>query len=699
MRIALGNASRTFVLTLVLVALPAATRAEAQRFVAGAEEVTDDEQHHWKPSPGFVGGQAVSRGPIAILTNQNAALYRQEREAVTGFSLATGPGRFLVSIHMVENDPKCFGRGKRVMDIDVGGTVLRDLDVWHLATGEHVPLIYAVPVTVRGKTLPIRFRARRGKTTVSAIEVTPLPDVPATVAPDETVAFDPASFAASDPQLRKVAKSDDRSGAISARIDRASASSPAFLRVDYRVDASLPYAARATLDLAVTADLTGRSSVRMWVLPDGSRRRAALELRDEEGHVGSIGLDLSGTDPVELRFPLEQMGSDVRWFNRPTGSSLARRIASMRVVVDAANNLGGGSIAFGPLRASSERVAPHAAPPGPDEAQVSPKRWRIEGFETYRSTAELRRAYGFIPHEGMAIFTLDERPGAPGKKAMRIDYSFGKRHHAGFTILREMDLAPYNVLRLWLRGDGGPNKLRVFDATGGYFKTEIPLGGPEGRVVDLPFSDWLGFTAAPKGRIELGFWAVEVPGGPRSGTYWVDDIELVQEPKYPLGFAKAPAPTPLPPGDVVRIDAGSLVDSKDGHGNVWLSDRGAYWGNPKRYGDDEPLDYKGPLAPLFATERYGMAGYGFAVPNGAYEVELMFGETWAGALAPGRRVCAVSVNGAPQSNVDIIAETKRRFVPMTRRYPVSVSDGKIEVLFRGLANHCKVDALVIKRTP
>jgi hypothetical protein len=165
-----------------------------------------------------------------------------------------------------------------------------------------------------------------------------------------------------------------------------------------------------------------------------------------------------------------------------------------------------------------------------------------------------------------------------------------------------------------------------------------------------------------------------------------------------MGFAKAPAPVPLPGDRTSRIDVGSEVDRTDGAGRAWLSDRGYYWGRGKNWDTDEPstpLPYRGPLRDVFKSERYGMAGYGFAVPNGKYVVHLVFGESWGGALAPGRRVCGVEVNGAKQPDVDIFGETHARYLPLERKIAVDVTNGKLEILFHDLVNHCKLDALVV----
>src|SRR3712207_8964577 len=72
-----------------------------------------------------------------------------------------------------------------------------------------------------------------------------------------------------------------------------------------------------------------------------------------------------------------------------------------------------------------------------------------------------------------------------------------KRHHAGFTIVRPLDLAPYNVLRLWLRGDGGPNKLRSEEHTSElqsrqYLVCRLLL---EKKKITKPISAYRSYTA------------------------------------------------------------------------------------------------------------------------------------------------------------------------------------------------------------
>ena len=108
----------------------------------------------------------------------------------------------------------------------------------------------------------------------------------------------------------------------------------------------------------------------------------------------------------------------------------------------------------------------------------------------------------------------------------------------------------------------------------------------------------------------------------------------------------------------IRVNAGgsSFTDSAS---NVWIADTGYNTGNTGSTGsaiagttDDT----------LFQSQRWDPAGgseleYTFTVPNGGYEVRLLFAESYSGAFSVGGRVFDAQLEGAVAlANIDVYAE-------------------------------------------
>jgi len=124
------------------------------RLRAGTREpFTDSAGNLWQPDHGYAGGEAVDRGPISIATAGLQELYRTVRIGASGYTFPAENGRYTVLLHMVENDPAVTGKGQRVFSVRIGENELKDVDIWELSGGLHIPLVFAFAVTVRSGTL------------------------------------------------------------------------------------------------------------------------------------------------------------------------------------------------------------------------------------------------------------------------------------------------------------------------------------------------------------------------------------------------------------------------------------------------------------------------------------------------------------------------------------------------------------------
>lgn len=143
--------------------------------------------------------------------------------------------------------------------------------------------------------------------------------------------------------------------------------------------------------------------------------------------------------------------------------------------------------------------------------------------------------------------------------------------------------------------------------------------------------------------------------GERDGTPYSDRI-VVHFTYYPPVLADASVPF-----REMGVNVGTAAQFADGAGPAWVGDQayrpggfGYEGGTAKRTG---AIITGTDRAPLHVTYREGLSGYRFDVPDGEYEVKLLFAEPGAAA---GRRVFHVAVNGVPLAErLDLAARAGR----------------------------------------
>lgn len=98
--------------------------------------------------------------------------------------------------------------------------------------------------------------------------------------------------------------------------------------------------------------------------------------------------------------------------------------------------------------------------------------------------------------------------------------------------------------------------------------------------------------------------------------------------------------------------------------------------------------------PLYQGERYGNFSYAAALPAGRYSVTLKLSEnSWTAANQ--RRFNVTAEGQAALSNVDIFAEAGAQYRPLDKTFPVSVTDGTLNLAFQSLVDNAKVDAISV----
>jgi len=133
------------------------------------------------------------------------------------------------------------------------------------------------------------------------------------------------------------------------------------------------------------------------------------------------------------------------------------------------------------------------------------------------------------------------------------------------------------------------------------------------------------------------------------------------------------------PAQSLRIDAGAWKPHTNNLGQVWTRESGFGGGSGMYRGK---IDIAGTTDPtLYCTEHYSMTNWVGSLPNGNYTVKLHFAETFEGITNSGMRVFSVNVQGRVLPHLDIYALAGGRNIAHVETVPVTVTNGRVEILF------------------
>jgi len=206
----------------------------------------------------------------------------------------------------------------------------------------------------------------------------------------------------------------------------------------------------------------------------------------------------------------------------------------------------------------------------------------------------------------------------------------------------------------------------------------------------------------------IGDMFVEDPGivqFDQVGTFTVrftvtDDLGLAdQTPAEVVVIVSDPNNVSMAGAEIVRINAGG-GDYTDGNGNLWSADYGYNTGNV--FSTTNAISGTTDDT-LYQRERWDSGGspelmYSFDVPNGDYTVNLLFDEAYSGTFGVGLRVFDVLIEGQPVSNdLDIYSEAGSN-AALVKSYPVTVSDGQLNIEFLHVVENPKVNAIEVIST-
>jgi Malectin domain len=161
------------------------------------------------------------------------------------------------------------------------------------------------------------------------------------------------------------------------------------------------------------------------------------------------------------------------------------------------------------------------------------------------------------------------------------------------------------------------------------------------------------------------------------------------------GLVVASLPAAAQTQTAIRVKCGGSSYT-DSNGQVWAADNSYNGGST--YSNTATTTGTSDQA-LYHSERFGSSTtpliYTFAVPNGAYRVNLLFSENYPGTQAVGARVFNVKLNSATVlQNFDIFA-TVGADAAVVESFNTAVTNGAMAIEFDKLVQNPKINAIEI----
>ncbi len=149
---------------------------------------------------------------------------------------------------------------------------------------------------------------------------------------------------------------------------------------------------------------------------------------------------------------------------------------------------------------------------------------------------------------------------------------------------------------------------------------------------------------------------------------------------------------------IQRVNAGG-ASFKDAAGNLWSADQAYQKGSWGYVGGNVYQAYywikNTKDEDLYQSERWGLKGYVFDVPNGSYQIALHFAEIYFASA--GKRIMDVMVEGVTVlDDFDIFAEAGPR-TAIVKVITAAVKDGQLNIDFAASQDEPKISAIEVQR--
>lgn len=98
---------------------------------------------------------------------------------------------------------------------------------------------------------------------------------------------------------------------------------------------------------------------------------------------------------------------------------------------------------------------------------------------------------------------------------------------------------------------------------------------------------------------------------------------------------------------------------------------------------------------LYVSEHWGMTGFNQKLPNGKYQVNLHFAETYQGISAAGQRVFSFTVQGKEFKDFDPFQKAGGLRKAYVESVPVEITDGELKITFKQQVENPAIKAIEI----
>jgi hypothetical protein len=285
-----------------------------------------------------------------------------------------------------------------------------------------------------------------------------------------------------------------------------------------------------------------------------------------------------------------------------------------------------------------------------------------------------------------------------GESSQIKEYSIGvEMFRRGASFDQETDsIVRVEVNRLRKRlaeyyaGEGAAHRLQIVIPVGQYVPSFVGTAAAEPEIAPAP--------TAPPLRVEPWYrrrwvWAAGLLGVLLVAAVWL--VTRQQKPQPPVPETNPPAQgaqEPLvgpPPGDEVRILAGSTRSYVDHADKMWSAD--AFFSGGTAVKNEVRHIGRTPDPSFYRASREGEFRYDIPLKPGVYELHLHFAETEygpenTGVGGEGSRLMTVSANGKPVlSHFDVMADAGGERIADDRVFPglSPAKDGRLHLEFTG----------------
>jgi outer membrane protein assembly factor BamB len=153
-------------------------------------------------------------------------------------------------------------------------------------------------------------------------------------------------------------------------------------------------------------------------------------------------------------------------------------------------------------------------------------------------------------------------------------------------------------------------------------------------------------------------------------------------------------------GDVIWKSTGPASTTPStppaGGGRTKEGERGPRNGQPRGSNAPQGPAVAGTEDPtLYVSEHWGMTGFNQKLPNGKYQVNLHFAETYQGITAAGQRVFSFTVQGTEFKDFDPFQKAGGLRKAYVESVPVEVIDGELKITFKQQVENPAIKAIEI----